>query len=40
VKESGMKLEKSPGVRILGLKDGRVVCEIVSGSYLFETELK
>lgn len=39
VREGGQALIKARGVKFLKLESGRVICEVQSGTYRFETSL-
>jgi alpha-L-rhamnosidase len=39
VKEGGQALVKAQGVRVLRVESGRVICEVQSGAYQFETNV-
>jgi hypothetical protein len=40
VTESGKPLAQAEGVVFQTLENGRAICELQSGSYVFETKLK
>ncbi|MBZ6489569.1 hypothetical protein JQI09_28780 [Priestia aryabhattai] len=40
VKEGEVPLTKAKGIKVIEFKDGKIICEVTSGTYKFESKLK